>query len=73
MKKEELYKVAVFDKKFATFKALDHPHLNKIQEIYDDNEHFYLVSDYINGGDLFTALRKRQKAFTEKDVASVVK
>ena len=71
--KADLLKVTQFDKKFVSLKQLDHVNLNKIIEVYDDNHFFYLASDFIKGGDLFTALSKRQNHFMEKDAAHVVK
>jgi len=65
IKKEELYKPLLFDKKFNNFKALEHPNLNKIIDIYDDTLNYYFVSDFIKGGDLFTSLSKRKNRFTE--------
>ena len=49
----------MFHKKFPAFKSLDSPHLNKIIDIYDDNNYFYFTSEYIKGGELFTHLGKR--------------
>jgi calcium-dependent protein kinase len=34
---------------------------------------YYFVSDFIKGGDLFTALTKRKSRFSEKDAAHVIR
>lgn len=39
-------------------KQLDHPHIVKIYEFYQDNKNLYLVTEYIEGGELFDRIAK---------------
>lgn len=34
-------------------KQLDHPHIVKIYEFYQDKLNFYLITEFIEGGELF--------------------
>ena len=34
-------------------KQLDHPHIVKLYEIYQDTKNIYLVTEYLEGGELF--------------------
>jgi calcium-dependent protein kinase len=53
-------------------KQLDHPHIVKLYEFYQDKLHFYLITEYIEGGELFDRITK-VKCFTEKDAAKIMK
>lgn len=35
-------------------KDLDHPNIFKIYEFYEDHDNFYLISEYLEGGELFS-------------------
>jgi len=52
-------------------KELDHPNIMKVFEFFEDNTHFYLVSEYYSGGELFDEIVKR-KRFTEADAAQAM-
>ena len=34
-------------------KTLDHPNIFKIYEFYSDDDKFYLITEYLEGGELF--------------------
>ncbi|CDW91278.1 protein kinase domain containing protein [Stylonychia lemnae] len=53
-------------------KQLDHPNIVRIYEFYQDKLHFYLITEYIEGGELFDKITK-VKCFTEADAAKVMK
>ena len=48
-------------------KELDHPNIFKIYEFYQDKDNFYLISEYLEGGDLFTYISSIDK-IDEKQV-----
>jgi len=50
---------------------MDHQNIVKLYEVYEDNDHFYLIMDLLKGGELFDEIVKRQK-FSEKDAALVM-
>jgi calcium-dependent protein kinase len=39
-------------KEIEIMKALDHPNIVSLKEVYEDSQHFHLVMDYLKGGDL---------------------
>lgn len=53
-------------------KKLDHPNIVKMYEEYEDSKYLYIVTECINGGELFDELLRRKK-FTEKDCAIIIK
>jgi calcium-dependent protein kinase len=44
----------------------------KILELYQDEKHFYVVSEFYNGGELFEKVVSLG-SFTEKDAANIIK
>ena len=42
-----------FEEETAILKALDHPNILKIYEIFEDKSKLYLVTEYCKGGELF--------------------
>ena len=53
-------------------KDLDHPNIVKMFEEYEDGKFLYIVTECIDGGELFDELLRRKK-FTEKDCATIIK
>lgn len=47
-------------------KKLDHPNILKVYEEYEDQKYLYIVSELLEGGELFDELIRRKK-FTERD------
>lgn len=47
-------------------KELDHPNIVKMYEEYEDAKFLYIVTELIEGGELFDELLRKKK-FTEKD------
>lgn len=48
MKKEELQKKMANDVIF--LRKIDHPNVIKTFEFYQDDEYFYIVTEYVTGG-----------------------
>mmetsp|Transcript_50010 Transcript_50010/g.112345 ORF Transcript_50010/g.112345 Transcript_50010/m.112345 type:complete len:589 (-) Transcript_50010:102-1868(-) len=57
---------------FNVLRQLDHAHICKAYECYEDRRNIYLVMDICTGGTLLEALCKRRK-FTESDAANVMR
>lgn len=52
-------------------KMIDHPHIMKIYEYYEKNDHLYIVTEYLAGGELFERIEKTTK-FTEAVAAKYI-
>ena len=42
-----------FEEEISIIKELDHPNIFKIFEFYSDKKNYYLVTEYLEGGELF--------------------
>ena len=42
-------------------KKLNHPNITKILEMFEDEKYFLIIMEYINGGNLFSFVKKRRK------------
>ncbi len=49
-----------------------HPNIMDVQDIIEDENNFYIVSEPIEGGSIFERL-KRKKKFNEKETAIIIK
>lgn len=47
---------------------LNHPNIVQLYGFFDDNTHFYIVMEYMDGGSLFTLIKKNKK-LTEEQTA----
>lgn len=45
---------------------LDHPNIVKLYGFFDDLTHFYIVMEYMEGGSLFSYLKKNKKLTTDE-------
>jgi calcium-dependent protein kinase len=52
-------------------KTLDHPNILKVYEYFEDDEHYYIVMEYCEGGDIFDKI-ERSGRITEKYAAKVM-
>lgn len=50
------------------FLQMDHPHLARLMDVYESNEHLDLVMDCIEGGDLLKRIKQKMR-FPESDAA----
>jgi len=39
---------------------VDHPNIVKMQDVYDDEDHFYIVLELMTGGELFDAILEKE-------------
>ena len=53
-------------------KAIVHPTLNRVFDVYQDKRNYYIVTDYCKGDLLFDRLKLR-KDLTEAEVAKIMK
>ncbi|CAD8181434.1 unnamed protein product [Paramecium pentaurelia] len=53
-------------------KNLDHPHIVKLYELYQDQQNYYLITEYLSGGELFDRI-KSMTYFSEKKAAEFIR
>ena len=60
-----------FEEEINLIRTLDHPNIFKIYEFFQDSKMFYLVSEYLQGGELFGFITTH-KNFSEKTVCTIM-
>ena len=53
-------------------KSLDHPNIVKLYEVYNDKSNVYLITEYLEGGELFNLILK-SRSFNETVAAKIMK
>ena len=61
-----------FLNEIAILKVLDHPNILKLYEFFEDSRNYYLVTDYLNGGELLDYILKN-KVLSETETAKYIK
>jgi serine/threonine protein kinase len=51
---------------------VDHPNVLKLMEIFEDDKWFYMVMEYMQGGELFEKIVQRGR-YSERDAAQIFK
>jgi len=51
---------------------LDHPHILKLYEYFEDEKNFYIITEMCKGGELFDKIVEKE-FFTEPEAAHVMK
>lgn len=54
------------------WRQLDHPNVNKLNEIYQDSNHIYMITEFLGGGELFDVLVKK-RCLSESISAKIIK
>ena len=62
----------LFLKEIEILKSIDHPNIVKIFEYYADNCNFYIIIEFVTGGELYSELTK-WKVFSERKAAFITK
>lgn len=63
--------ISQFIAEIELLRNLDHPNIMRLYEFYDDGLNFYLVTEYLQGGELFDFITKQQ-TLTEGMAAQVM-
>ena len=53
-------------------KSLDHPNIVKLYELYQDERFYYLVTEFLSGGELFDRIKEMDE-FSESYAAELIK
>lgn len=51
---------------------LDHPNILKLYEYFYDSKNFYIITEFCQGGELFTKIKSKTK-FSEKEAAIIIR
>ncbi len=53
---------------------MDHPNIIKLYEIFEDKKYYYIIMEFMNGGELFEKITDEEfySDFTEKDAANLM-
>ena len=60
------------DEEIELLKKLDHPNIIKLFEYFIDEDNYYLITEYCNGGDLFDLIKKKKQKFSELSAAYIM-
>ena len=61
MKENKIKNFQRFYNEVNALKTLDHPHIIKLFEIYEDDENVYLVQELCTGGELFDFIVEKKR------------
>ncbi|OMJ67933.1 hypothetical protein SteCoe_34771 [Stentor coeruleus] len=61
-----------FTNEISVLKMLDHPNIIKLHEFFEDDSNYYLVTDYLSGGELLDFMIKN-KVLSEQVTAKYIK
>ena len=48
-------------------KNIDHPHIVKIYEYFEDAKHIFIIMEYLSGGELFDKIKKSEYISEDKN------
>jgi calcium-dependent protein kinase len=64
--------LATLTNEIKILKQLDHPNIVKLYEVYSDSRNIYMVTEYLEGGEVFDLILK-SKHFNENIAAKIMK
>lgn len=68
----EQLKSRTIESQVRIMQSVDHPTILKIHDFFEDSSNFYLIMDYVQGGDLFSKMEKYGR-FSEKTASKIMK
>jgi len=71
-KDEEGVDIELLKREIYIMKKVDHPNILKLYEVYEDDDHFFLVLELVEGLELFDKIVDRGN-YSESDAANIVK
>jgi len=71
VRKKTVEDIESFKNEIAIMKALDHPGIIKLMEVYENNDWIFFVQELCQGGELFYYITKKN-ALSEDDAALVM-
>lgn len=77
IRKSKVSKIEVLKREIEILKEVDHPHLIKLQEVYEDERYLHLITEICTGGELFDRIIAKTQSeeghFSEHDAARLVR
>jgi calcium-dependent protein kinase len=64
--------LATLTNEIKILKQLDHPNIVKLYEVYSDSRNIYMITEYLEGGEVFDLILK-SKHFNENIAAKIMK
>jgi len=55
----------------STLQKCSHAHIMEVMELLEDDEHYYIASELLEGGELFDLLMDVER-FSEKDASNII-
>jgi serine/threonine protein kinase len=55
----------LFLKEIETLKMAQHPNIVKLLDVFEDEVYFYIVMEYLDGGDMYEYLKERKFNISE--------
>jgi len=71
-KDEEGVDIELLKREIYIMKKVDHPNILKLYEVYEDDDHFFLVLELVEGLELFDKIVDRGN-YSERDAANIVR
>ena len=74
--KEKVNKSETFKRELQILSIVDHPHIVRFFEFFEDEKYFYLIMELCSGGDLLDKMKektKNSKTFSEKEALIIIK
>ena len=74
--KEKVNKLETFKRELQILSIVDHPHIVRFFEFFEDEKYFYLIMELCSGGDLLDKMKektKNSKTFSEKEALIIIK
>ena len=65
-------KSRVIDRQIKILQSLDHPTILHLHDSFEDSSNYYLVMEHVKGGDLYSAIERRQ-GFSEPVAAKIIR
>ena len=66
IRKSKVSKIEVLKREIEILKEVDHPHIIRLQEVYEDERYLHLITEMCTGGELFDRIIEK-KTFTENE------
>jgi len=57
--------INIFRKEIETLKMAQHPNIVKLLDVFEDETYFYLVIEYLEGGDMYDYLKAHNFSLSE--------